>query len=173
MINTARRQETNTKTEVLTYETALRALGSWLDSQRGIASIRVMETTEGFLVQDTSAERPDVETSRTVTFDDVWDLSEDKRFRKRSKDVLGGYQNVLRAVGFEFDEAGARSILLEQVEDDLILTYLYPLYSGGHSLTKQFTVLAPNAKRDLVSGALERRKPGKLSRGFLRLLGDA
>ena len=156
----------------LTYQVALRAIGTWLDSISTIASIRIVETDKGFLLQWADSDPAGVLTSRMIPFDDVWALDEDKQLRKRSKDELGGFQNVLRAVGYQLDEAGGRAMLLEQVDDSFLLTYVYATYSGGYALVKDFSVLAPEDCLELVNVARQRRRPGKLTKGFLRLLGD-
>jgi hypothetical protein len=173
VIRTATRTENHAQTEGLTYQVALRALGAWLDAQGAAPGIRIVETTAGFVVQQSSQDSTGVETSRTITFDEVWDLAGDKKRRKRSKEKDGGYQNLLRAVGYELDEADAHTILVDQIDEDLLVTYLYPHYVGGFALLKQFTVIAPETRMEVVRAAQDRRSPGKLTQGLFRLMGAA
>jgi hypothetical protein len=173
MISTATRNEFQSETEHLTYQVALRALGAWLDDQGAAPGIRILETMEGFVVQQSSQHSTGAETSRTLTFDQVWDLDAARKNRKRSKEKDGGYQNVLRAIGFELDEADAHTILLEQIDDDLLLTYVYPHYVGGFALLKQFTVIAPEARQEMLRAAQSRRSQGKFAKSLSRLMGEA
>jgi hypothetical protein len=127
---------------------------------------------EGFLVQQSNQDSTGAESSHLVTFDQIWDLDGDRKNRKRSKEKDGGYQNLLRAVGYELDGVDAHTILLEQIDDDLLLTYVYPHYVGGFALMKQFTVIAPEARKEMLRAAQGRRSQGKIAKGFSRLLGD-
>jgi hypothetical protein len=172
MISAQIREEEYEATERLTYQIALRAVGAWLDASGAGSDIRILETTDGFMVQQATPESTGVESSQTISFDRVWHLSGDKKYRKRSKEKDGGYQNLLRAVGFELDQADAHDILLEQIGEELLLTYVYPRYQGGFSVIKQFTVIAPDARQDLIRAAQERRKPGKIVRGLNRLVAE-
>jgi hypothetical protein len=172
MISAATRKETLVETEGLTYQLALRALGAWLDEQGRAPGIRIVETTAGFIVQQSSPHHTDVETSREMAFDQVWNLADTTKRRKRSRQKDGGYQNLLRAVGYELDEADAHMILLEQIEDDLLLTYLRPQIVGGFALVKHFSVIPADRRIEMLRAAQGRRNPGKLAKGFLRLMGD-
>jgi hypothetical protein len=172
MISTATRNETQSETDSLTYQVALRVLGAWLDDQGAAPGIRILETMEGFVVQQSSDHSTGAETSQTLTFDQVWDLDAQKKNRKRSKEKDGGYQNLFRAIGYELDEADAHTILLEQIDDDLLLTYLYPHYVGGFALLKQFTVIGREARREMLRMAQTRRSQGIFATGLSRLIGD-
>ena len=173
MISAEVREEEYEATERLTYQTALRALGAWLDAHGAESDIRILETTDGFVVQGRGRQSTGMESSRTITFDHVWQLSEDKKYRRRTRTKDGGYQNLLRAVGHELDEADAHTILLEQVDEELLLTYVYPRYEGGYAVVKHFTVIGPTARRDLLRAAQQRRKPGKIAQGIIRFMADA
>jgi hypothetical protein len=172
MISTATREGTLVETEGLTYQVALRELGAWLDDRGRAPGIRIVETTEGFIVQQSSPHSTGLETSEAIAFDQVWNLADNAKRRKRSKEKDGGYQNLLRAVGYELDEADAHSILLEQIDDDLLLTYLSPHYVGGFALMKHFSIIQPETRVEMLHAAQGRRSPGKLVKGFLRLIGD-
>jgi hypothetical protein len=171
--NVAMRKDTVLEIEALSYQVALRALGAWLDDEGHAPGIRIVETTEGFVVQQSSPDRTGVETSESVPFDRVWNLADSTTRRKRSKEKDGGYQNLLRAVGYELDEADAHAVLLEQIDDDLLLTYLRPQYVGGYSLLKQFSIIRPEMRTEMLRAAQGRRSPGRLVKGVLRLIGDA
>jgi len=94
MINAAIREETVIETETLTYQVALRALGAWLDDQGRAPGFRIVETTEGFVVQQSSPNRTDVETSQAMAFDQEWNLADTTKRRKRSREkdglIMGG-----------------------------------------------------------------------------------
>lgn len=167
------REEEDEVAEALTYQTALRAIGTWLDVHSAGTGIRVFETTDGFIVQQADRHSAGVHSAQTITFDEVWELAEDKKYRKRSRGKDGAYQNFLRAVGHELDEAEAHSILLEEVGEELLVTYVYPRYHGGFSLLKHFTLISPESRQDLVRAAQERRKPGKIAQGLSRFMAEA
>jgi hypothetical protein len=166
-------EEEQEATERLTYQIALRTLGAWLDAHGAESDIRILETMDGFVVQGTGRQTIGIESSRTITFDRVWQLSEDKKYRRRSRTKDGGFQNLLRAVGHELDEADAHTILLEQIDEELLLTYVYPRYEGGYAVVKHFTVIAPEGRQHLLRAAQNRRKPGKIAKGIIRLMVEA
>ncbi|HEX6508844.1 MAG TPA: hypothetical protein VF221_14545 [Chloroflexota bacterium] len=155
----------------MTYQIALRALGAWLDINQAATGVRLLETKEGFLVQHPHASDADLVT-RTITFDDIWELDAQGKQKKRPRRKDEGYQNLLRALGHELDAADARTILLAEVDDDILLTYLYPHYVGGFALLKHFGIIPRTERATLVQNAFARRKPGRITQGLHRLLGD-
>jgi hypothetical protein len=155
--------------EALTYQVALRALGSWLDAEDAGPGVRVIETVGGFLVQRPTADGGMI--SDTLTFDAIWDLDALGKRKKRAR-RKGGYQDFLRAVGYELDAADAHTVLLAEVGDELMVTYLYPHYVGGFALIKQVSVIRGEDRETVVRAAIQRRKPGRLTKGLTRLLGD-
>lgn len=170
--STATGQAADDETESMTYQIALRVLGAWLDTQGLVSGIRILETTDGFLVQQASEVDPGTDTARTITFEQIWDLDGDKKLRKRSKERNGGNQSFFEAMGYELDEADAHSLLLEAVNEDYLLSYLYPHYVGGFAVLKRFIVITPDSREEILRAARDRRDPGKLAKGFARLIGD-
>ena len=109
----------------------LRAIGAFLDAQPSY-HLAVAEVPDGFLVRmHRSPHIPEpqvLHVNRTA-------LVEQLRAKKHRKRALqpglwsrfpNGHQDFLRALGYELDQASARAMLLEELEDGIVLTYSYP-----------------------------------------------
>ena len=153
-----------------TYQETLRKIGAWLDgaSARGVA---IQEEVNGFVVR---YERQDVDTvflQRFFTAEDIEALPRgDMRLRRTVVRRIGhklqglagepgGYQDLLRALGFHFDEDRAARVQLVEDEsaDKLVVTYYLEASSTAEG-AQQSLVLGPRERDELRLEAHARRR---------------
>jgi hypothetical protein len=134
------------------YQTLLRGLGAWLDDHPA-QSFSVVETHTGF----TMVSRRDGDPSQldSITFAHLLDLA--GNLKRKSAQPGGKYQNMLRALGYELDQLLASYILLDDVEDGLLLTYMVRPPDGNLMWRKQHVLLDTNDRSNLLKKAIARR----------------
>ena len=99
-----------------------------------------------------------------------------ERKRKRRPFHLGhqeepvgtGYENILRALGYELDQVEAYSLLIDELDEGLVVTYQYLRPTEGFSARKRMVILGAEALQSVVEDARSRREQRKL--GILNLL---
>jgi hypothetical protein len=75
-----------------------------------------------------------------------------------------GHQDFFRALGYELDQASARNVLIDELEDGIVVTYTYPETSNGSGWKKRMVVLRLHEIEAILNAAFERRqKPGSAS----------
>lgn len=157
--------------ETRTYENVLRAVGAFLD-RHAYGRFTLIELPEGFTL---TAEQSDGEQSSELHF--TWsDLSDQNSQLMRTRRFPGqkfggqwhlaptGRQDFLRALGFELDDAEAQSILIDELEDQLIVTYSHLDPSKGYQWRKRRTALGAQQMNEILQAAHGRR----IKRGLLR-----
>lgn len=123
------------------YQSMLRALGSYLDEEPS-CRISVVEVPDGFLVrmQRTVYKlEPRVEHFKRDTLtryvDQFVRTQQPTGVRQRHQGIWAhfpnGHQDFLRALGYELDGSSARNIVIDELEDGLSLTYTQPAPEGG------------------------------------------
>lgn len=145
------------------YEWLLRALGSFLDSSP-TCRISLAELPDGFLVRllhGLDELEPEVMTFDRNALHDQLD-----RLFQRHKPVFhashrgvwasfpSGHSDFFRALGHELDRSGARDILIDELEDGLIVTYVR---EGDGRRSKRALALAPPDIERILNHAFERR----------------
>jgi hypothetical protein len=165
--------------ERVPYQAALRALGAFLD-ERGASSINLLEAESGFAVRyqahsgspDTTLVRLDGEELLSLS-------SELERRRRRGRGFFFGggkeqpeenrtYENILRALGYELDQVQAYSILVDEIDDGMVVTYQYLNPREGFNARKRMVILGGEAMRNVLEDAQSRREQRK--HGILTLL---
>lgn len=123
-------QETN---PAATYQTMLRSVGRHLDEEPS-CRITLVEVPDGFLVR---LQRTVYKLEPRVQHFKREDLLQDSTQFVRSEKPIGvrqrhqgiwshfpnGHQDFMRALGYELDVAGASSIVIDELEDGVVLTY--------------------------------------------------
>ncbi len=159
------------------YHSMLRALGAWLDEEDP-PRFTVLETTEGFdaiLDQGATEQKPE-----HVRFSYEALTEREKRLRSVRKHMRGpggarhhswkladaGRQDLLRALGFELDDAEATNIIVDELDDQLLLTYSYVDPTEGYLWRKRLIPLGRAEMERIVEVARERRK--KERKGLFR-----
>jgi hypothetical protein len=153
-----------------TYQWLLRALGAYLDEEPS-CRISLAEVSDGFLVRLQRALHkldPQVEHFQRNTLQEQLQRLRSERkhtVRARHQGVWSsfpnGHQDFFRALGYELDQAQARGILIDELEDGVVVTYSYPDTSIGSKWKKRMVVLGISEIEAILNAAFERRKkPG-------------
>jgi hypothetical protein len=161
------------------YYHMLRALGAWLDEERP-KRFTILETVDGFSIVATGNEVGKPELVE-VHFDRDTLTEREKRLVERRR-ILGnpfgssnegnwslsptGRQDFLRALGYELDDADASGIILDELDDQMLLTYSYVDPAQGYLFHKRLVNLKGEEIEKILDVARERRKRER--RGVLR-----
>jgi hypothetical protein len=159
------------------YQSALRALGAFLD-ERGAHCINLLEAEDGFAVR--YQPHPGSPETILVRIDgkELLSLSNELDHRRRRKAFRFGakehaedhrtYENVLRALGYELDQVQAYSILIDEIDDGMVVTYQYLNPQEGFNARKRMVILGGEAMNGVLVDAESRREQRK--HGILSLL---
>lgn len=156
-------------TEQPSYQSMLRALGSYLDEEPN-CRISIVEVPDGFLVrmQRTVYKlEPLVEHFKRDTLvkrvDQFTRTRQSTSVRQRHQGIWAqfpnGHQDFMRALGYEFDGSQARNIVVDELEDGVNLTYTQPTAEEGWETRTVF--LSIEAIETILNEAFNRRRrPG-------------
>ena len=145
------------------YQWVLRAIGAELDA-RGASQIMLLEGQDAFWVRFLG---PDSEQGLQLVQVEYQELlakksrSEGKRARQtlfRKQMLPGGYQDFLRALGYELEQASAYSILIDEQDEDFLVTYQYLNSADGYVARRRMAVLDSNLRGTLLQQAYARRQ---------------
>jgi hypothetical protein len=158
----------------LSYQRMLRALGSYLDQERP-GKFCILEVPDGFtVVVERSRLAPDLQemhfTRGTLT-EKAEQLMRGRRpsLRERAENWVlapGGYEDFMRAIGFELDDSEAHGVLLRELESGILVTYSYLDPSQGYSWRKHMVTLGRGEIEQVLGAAYDRRQ----RRGILGLI---
>jgi hypothetical protein len=142
------------------YQWLLRAIGAFLDRE-GAAHIQIMEIGDGFAVRyERAGDASDLRLQH-VGFDELLQvkarMEADRTGRRESGEQTGRYQDFLRALGYDLEQASAYFILLDEVDDDFLITYQYLRPSESYLPHKHLSVINRDAREDLLQRAHSRR----------------
>jgi|SRR5947209_3755193 len=151
------------------YQWKLRALGAFLDTQQA-SRISVIETRSGFATRyyrDLDAQDP---TFVLVEELQLRAINEALRQRREPANTpgavaLGGplsaqgkYQDFFRALGWELDDLSAGSILLDEQNDGVLLTYAFRDPANPQIWSKRSATLGPIEQEQIMKEAYGRRR---------------
>ena len=163
--------------ERLPYQVALRVIGAYLD-EVGASSFNVLEINDGFnirfqlgggapqladklfLREHLEAAEADSRKGRSLTSHLHLHRDPDK----------SNYQDFLRALGHELDKIAAYDILVEQIEDEVLLTFVELDPAHGVAARKRMMLFGPKERKFILDHSYRRRKdqssmgPGLLNR---------
>ncbi len=149
-----------------TYQWLLRAIGAYLD-QEPSCRITLAEVADGFVVRQQRAlhklEPRMVQFRRETLVEQIHQLLSRGRgdLRVRHQGVWSkfpnGHQDFFRALGFELDEASARGVLVEELEDGIVITYNYPDAENPARWKKRLIVLGVEEIESILNAAFARR----------------
>lgn len=154
----------------LPYQLLLRAIGAALDEEQPARST-IIETPEGFTVvwerwvPDPAQE--EVYFTRTTLVEKADQLMRGRRSIARARATRTqvrepSYENMLRALGFEFDDCQAHGILVNEVAGGLLVSYSYVDSSQGYAWRKQMVRLENADIEQMLLEANDRRRRRKL-----------
>lgn len=145
------------------YQQALRSLGAYLD-EIGACWVKVIEERRGYLVcYQRDRDRPDVKAERFAYTDVLALQTEEEALRGSGEQVDTferdtGYQDFLRALGHELDEAEAYEILLDELEDGhFLVTYQHTDREAAMLWKKHMAVVGLDERRTILEHAHARR----------------
>jgi len=148
------------------YQWLLRAIGAYLDRERAVL-VQIMELPGRFVVRYEVGDDPPELQQMEFSHDQLLRFRtemEAARSRKGPEEPQGPYQDFLRALGFELEDAGAYFMLLDEVEDDFLITYQYLQPTEGYQPHKHLSVINRNSREDLLQRAHSRRQVQPKSR---------
>jgi hypothetical protein len=156
--------------ERVPYQALLRVIGRDLDNRHAFR-VRLMEVPSGFSVQYfKDVENSDL-VSLTFSYEELNAQARRGRLQPLLRHPIGGkrfkrgkptYQDFFRALGYELEDAGAYSILLDELDEGYLLTYQFYNPDSGFMLHKHRVALHADEAGEIVNVASMRR--GRVAR---------
>lgn len=147
-----------------TFQNRLRVLGRYIDDER-LHSITLIEVSDGFLLRATRDTNP---WPLLVEFDDRKISKMLRRapelrgapqpYRETTDLIPDGYENMLRALGFELDQRIAENIVITELPSFIAVSGFEPVLGYGEASFKPFSdPLTPSDIVELIRRAIDRR----------------
>jgi hypothetical protein len=153
------------------YQWLLRAVGDYLDSA-GARHIQIMELSGGFAVRYEVGADPPAHRLVELSYDELLQfrsrMEGARAGRRPTNEPQGRYQDFLRALGHDLEQAGAYFILLDEVGDDFLITYQYLQPTQGYQPHKHLSVINRDTREDLLQRAYSRRQAPQRRFSLLR-----
>ena len=147
-----------------TYQNQLRIIGRHLDSNN-YRSISILEVEGGFLVRAFSARR---HTPELLEFPDegftemvkeaIKARGKAKNVERHSALVPTGYEDLLRAMGYELDQRIAKSVTLHEGPKSLYIAGLEAVENSNGSFSHFDSSFDPVAVQTVLDAAFSRRR---------------
>lgn len=145
------------------YQEYLRAIGRYID-YKIYRHILLIQTDHGFVLRVCLNKQGTVEAiGLELTFIDLLNLISGYRESRGSSDPAiatplfpTGYEDFLRALGYELDQAGANSVQLVELSEGLLVTYNI-VDDEGETLHREVLFDANLIEHTLRNGYLRRR----------------
>ena len=151
----------------MSYEQEFRLIGRWMD-QRHPDHIQLVETPEGFAALWQWGHDIRAAISRLFAHQDFIALERQARAmrgqmpnsstRMNGSTYAKSYEDLLRAVGHELDEAAAETVLLEELDNGFLVTYQYRDLTNAPVWRKHMAVLETKQEQSLLKQAAARRR---------------
>jgi hypothetical protein len=151
---------------MLTYQWLLRALGAYLDEQPS-CRITLAEVSDGFVVRLQRSlhklEPQVIHVKRRTLEEQLAHLGQRRSVAGHARHqgiwskFPNGHQDFFRALGYELDQAGASSILIDELEDGVSVSYSHPEPANGTVWKKKHVVLGMDAIEEILNEAYKRR----------------
>ncbi|HEX6508468.1 MAG TPA: hypothetical protein VF221_12625, partial [Chloroflexota bacterium] len=148
----------------LSYESTLRGLGAWLDD-RSANGITVLEIEPTYVVLFNSNGDRDPREPSDISVREL--VAYESQLRTRLGTPGGRYQDLLRALGHELDDLKASNLLIDEAEDEILLTYVFRPPDGRLLSRKQHSIIKRGDEASLLDKARSRRKVEKRRRWHL------
>jgi hypothetical protein len=156
------------------YQLTLRALGAWLDEAHP-QYFTIFETPDGLSVSVTLPGREPIIQDAHFPFSALaaqWEELPRKRGTIVPPDDCAslfptGRQDFLHALGFELDQAGAESLVIDHYDDTILLSYAYVDPGADFSWHKRMATLNPDEIAMITKVARSRRRRVEEKTSFL------
>lgn len=162
------------KGEKPSYQELLRCVGQFFDAHEA-SRIHVLEVIDGFSVRYQTGDTPDSTRTAHLTETALARTGRDLETRRRRLSFHFGrraeeadYEDILRALGYELDVVRAYSLLIDELDDGIVVTYQFLKPTEGFNVRKRMVILGQEAMRSVVADAHHRRE--QRSKGVLTLL---
>jgi hypothetical protein len=142
----------------------MRKIGAWLDSIQA-SQINIIEVDEAVAVRYA---RQDIEAVVMQRYFTKWEIESlrwsDLHLRRKRglhgsfSHEEGGYQDLLRSLGHKLDRLVATLVHIDEVDDELVVTYLTSGESGLSAPSRHTEKLGPEGRETLRKEALTRRR---------------
>lgn len=151
------------------YQNMLRAIGRHLDTQ-GYRSITILEVEGGFVLRVLNQEDPTSPQAIELPHGDVQGLVLRNFTARGGKDDTvarpplcpTGYEDFLRALGYELDRNSARSISVQELADGFAVAYVQLQQGRDSYLWESRSVVMQSAQiYALLNEAFKRRTTNK------------
>lgn len=175
---------TSSSTEILPYQMLLRVIGAHLD-ERETAAHLIIEKPGAFLLRserlgrnpelkleeftlgELEQEYHDMLSGRMGPVTGRLRRSAARRAAPSENRPRSGYQDFLRAVGYELEEAAAYSILMAEIGEKFLLTYLQLAPQEGFLIRKRMVIVDSDARENILKVAHQRRGTSPTRRTLL------
>lgn len=149
-------------TDTIAYQPLLRVVGAYLDDQ-GCAAMELVEDPKGFsLMHSRERHSPCTQLVR-FGFDELRQTGQDRQeLRERDRGdqdtavETDSYEDFLRALGYELEQARAYSVLVAEIEDGFVVTYEYLNPGEGYMVRKRMSLIGADQRREILQAARER-----------------
>jgi hypothetical protein len=148
----------------MSYQQLLRTLGAWLDTNNA-CNVNLIETSTGFTLRYGLGDETLLLQRYILTHAELEHLEAAMKER-RAINPSGRYQDFLRALGYEIDAQGGKYMVLDEVDENLFLSFCQPSEGGGLSWVKRARVMNPDDRAAILRRAYARRKPREIRRRF-------
>lgn len=149
--------------EDVTYQWALRAIGAHLDRERG-NFMSLVETPDGFALR---YRRPGGASALSqFTVEELRAFEAEMRSQRGAigpRDRAQSYQDWFRALGWELDQTHAYSVVCDDLDEGVLVTYLQLDPRQGQVVEKRLAVLGPVDKVSILQEAQARRGSSHLA----------
>jgi hypothetical protein len=157
--------------EKASYQVTLRAVGKFLD-ERPAFRVNLIETPDGFAIRYQADANDPAPTAAGFTWEHLLDQDgsllkrrqHDDRKRSTGRDrepsltqPRDGYEDFLRALGYELDRTEAYTITLDEMDDGIVLTYLFVDARTSFLPHKRMVFLTPKEVETVKHDAVHRR----------------
>lgn len=147
------------------YQSVMRVIGRDLDRLQA-TYVRLIELPTGFAVQYVTPKSETTIVTVEFTMSELMARAEPGLLQPLLRRPVGPrrtfsgkptYQNLFRALGYELEDAGAYSILLDELDDGFLLTYQFYNPESGFMLHKHRVALHADEAGKIVNVASMRR----------------